>query len=77
MKKFGRFRKISYLCTNKKIIVMEIKLENEKVWKMFCEFFREEKGYSDWTDEQIDYSRNNDDVEEFIVWLVEKLEEKE
>ena len=56
---------------------MEIKLENEKVWKKFCEFFREEKGYSDWTDEQIDYSRNNDDVEEFIVWLVEKLEEKE
>lgn len=46
-------------------------LENEKVWEKFCEFFRNEKGYSDWTDEQIDYSRNDDDFEEFVVWLVE------
>ena len=56
---------------------MGIKLENEKVWKKFCEFFREEKAYSDWTDEQIDYSRNDDDIEEFIEWLVEQLEGKE
>ena len=53
---------------------MGIKLENEKVWQKFCYFFREVKGHSDWTDEQIDYSRNDDDVEEFILWLVEQIE---
>ncbi len=47
-------------------------LENENVWKKFCEFFRNVKGYSDWTDEQIDYSRNEDDFKEFVIWLVEK-----
>ena len=59
---------------NKQLEIMGIKLENEKVWQKFCYFFREVKGHSDWTDEQIDYSRNDDDVEEFILWLVEQIE---
>jgi len=46
-------------------------LENEKVWEKFTDFFRNEKCYSDWTDEEIDYSRNDDDFEEFVIWLVE------
>lgn len=53
-----------------------ITLSNEKVWKKFCEFFRQVKLYSDWTDEEIDYSRNDDDIEEFIIWLVNELEAK-
>lgn len=51
-----------------------IELAKEKVWEKFCEFFRLEKGYSDWTDQQIDYSRNDDDIEKFIEWLVEELD---
>ena len=76
-KKFGRFKIISYLCIKKtkRLNDMGIKLENPKVWEKFCEFFREEKGYSDWTDEQIDYSRNDDDIEEFIEWLIKQLED--
>ena len=46
-------------------------LENENIWKKFCEFFREEKGYEDWTDEEIDISRNDDDFEQFVKWLVQ------
>lgn len=49
---------------------MGIKLSDKKVWQKFCEFFRTVKGYSDWTDEQIDLSRNDDDIEKFITWLV-------
>jgi hypothetical protein len=33
------------------------------------------KGYIDWTDEQIDYSRNDDDFKEFVKWLVEKIDQ--
>ena len=51
-------------------------LSDEKVWKKFCEFFREVKLYYDWTDEEIDYSRCDDDIDEFIEWLVYELEAK-
>lgn len=54
---------------------MGIQLEDEKVWQKFCEFFRNEKGHSDWTDEQIDLSRNDDDIEEFIKWLVYQIKD--
>lgn len=47
---------------------------NGKVWKKFVEFFRDEKGYSDWTEQEIEDSRNDDDTTEFIVWLVNRLE---
>lgn len=43
---------------------------NGKVWKKFVQFFREEKGYSDWTEQEIEDSRNDDDTTEFLVWLV-------
>ena len=49
---------------------------NGKVWKKFVEFFRTEKGYEDWTEDEIEFSRNDDDTTEFMVWLVNKLEEK-
>ena len=54
----------------------EVKLEG-KVWDKFVEFFRYEKGYEDWTENEIEYSRNNDDATEFMVWLVNQLEAKE
>jgi hypothetical protein len=44
-------------------------LENKKVWKKFCYFFRNKKGYKDWTDDEIDLSRNDDDFKEFVIWL--------
>ena len=47
---------------------------NGKVWKKFVEFFREEKGYSDWTEQEIEDSRNDDDTTEFLGWLVNQLE---
>lgn len=50
---------------------------NGKVWKKFVEFFREEKGYSDWTEQEIEDSRNDDDTTEFIAWLVNKVESAE
>ena len=50
-------------------------LENKNVWEKFCEFFREEKGYEDWTDEEIDLSRNDDDFEQFVEWLAQTDQE--
>lgn len=47
---------------------------NGKVWKKFVQFFREEKGYSDWTEQEIEDSRNDDDITEFLGWLVSQLE---
>lgn len=50
---------------------------NGKVWKKFVEFFREEKGYTDWTEQEIEDSRNDDDITEFLGWLVNQLESDE
>lgn len=50
---------------------------NGKVWKKFVQFFREEKGYSDWTEQEIEDSRNDDDTTEFLGWLVSQLESAE
>ena len=54
----------------------EVKLEG-KVWDKFVEFFRYEKGYEDWTEQEIEYSRNNDDITKFLEWLVKELSEEE
>lgn len=47
---------------------------NGKVWKKFVEFFRYEKGYEDWTEDEIECSRNDDDATEFLGWLVKTIE---
>jgi len=47
-------------------------LENKKAWELFCDFFRDEKCHYDWTDDEIDFSRNDDDFKEFVMWLIEK-----
>lgn len=49
---------------------------NGKVWKKFVEFFRNEKGYDDWTEQEIEDSRNDDDITEFLEWLVKKSDTK-
>ena len=50
---------------------------NGIVWKKFVEFFRNEKGYSDWTEDEIEFSRNDDDTTEFMEWLVKELASKD
>lgn len=49
-------------------------LDND-LWLLFTEFFREEKGYDDWTDEEINFSLTEDDIDEFIEYLDELDEE--
>ncbi len=49
---------------------------NGIVWKKFVEFFRYEKGYEDWTEQEIEDSRNDDDTTEFLEWLVKRVEER-
>ena len=48
---------------------------NGMVWKKFVEFFRNEKGYDDWTEQEIEDSRNDDDITEFLEWLVKHNEQ--
>lgn len=46
-----------------------IDLEDDKIWSLFTEFFRYHKGYTDWSDEEIWDSHNDDDIEEFKEWV--------
>lgn len=45
---------------------------DDSVWELFVRFFREVKGYSDWSENEIDLSLNNDDIVEFVKWLSEE-----
>ena len=49
---------------------MDIRFNNEKTWQKFCEFFRNKKGYVDCTEDEVNMSYNEDDVNEFVDWLV-------
>lgn len=40
-------------------------------------FFRYEKGYIDWTEQEIEDSRNDDDTTEFLEWLVKHSDTSE
>lgn len=45
----------------------------ETLWEDFMLFFRTEKGYEDWTDEQIALSVNQDDIDEFCKFIKDNL----
>ena len=51
----------------------EVMLEG-KVWDKFVWFFQHVKGYNDWSEQDIENSRVNDDITEFIEWLVDENE---
>lgn len=53
---------------------MDIQLPDGLVWKYFVKFFREVKGYEDWTEEEIEGSYNNDDIESYMLWLCNEIE---
>lgn len=55
----------------------EIKKMNKKVEDLFYdEYFRKEKGHSDWTDEQIAGSINQDDIADFVKWVASEIKSK-
>ena len=58
----------------KDIIVEYDKIEEQKLWEAFICFFREIKGYSDWSCEEIAISMNPDDVKEFLEWARKVLD---
>lgn len=45
-----------------------LELEN-KIYDAFYKFFRDEKGYKTWSNEDIDISINDDDLLEFIAYI--------
>ena len=47
----------------------------DSIWDLFVKFFREVKGYENWTDDEIELSYNGDDVAEFVAWLSEETTE--
>lgn len=49
---------------------------DDNLWSLFVKFFREIKGYQDWTEEQINLSMNNDDVQEFVTWIATQTTDK-
>lgn len=57
----------------KDIIVEYNNFEEQKLWESFTAFFRNIKGYNNWTDEEIARSMNNDDIKEYIEWVKEVL----
>lgn len=61
----------------KDIIVSYNALEDQRIWEAFLDFFRNVKGYNDWTDEEIATSMNNDDIQEFCKYIINLLGGKE
>ena len=59
----------------KNIIIEYDNQEEQYLWNSFVYFFRNVKGYSDWTDEQIAISMNNDDLKEYCKWTMKVLGE--
>ena len=57
----------------KDIIIEYDNQEEQYLWNSFVYFFRNVKGYSDWTDEQIAISMNNDDLKEYCEWTMKVL----
>lgn len=57
----------------KDIIIKYDKQEEQYLWNSFIYFFRNVKGYEDWTDEQIAISMNNDDLKEYCEWAMKVL----
>lgn len=47
----------------------------DSIWDLFVKFFREVKGYENWTGDEIELSYNGDDVAEFVAWLSEETTE--
>lgn len=45
----------------------------QSIWEDFMLFFRNIKGYDDWTDEQIALSINEDDIDEYCKFIKEHL----
>ncbi len=57
----------------KDIVIKYDNQEEQYLWNSFVYFFRNIKGYSDWTDEQIALSMNNDDLKEYCKWVMKVL----
>ena len=53
---------------------MAKKTLEDEITDNFFRFFREIKGYDSWTDEQITFSMNNDDVCEYVEYIKSILE---
>lgn len=51
------------------IVVGYNDITEQLLWESFMTFFRNVKGYSDWTDEQIAISMNKDDLNEYFTWV--------
>ena len=47
--------------------------EEQYLWNSFVYFFRNIKGYPDWTEEEINTSMNNDDLKEYCEWVMKVL----
>ena len=58
---------------NMDIVVSYNSLEDQRIWEAFLDFFRNVKGYSDWTDEEIATSMNSDDISEFCKYITNLL----
>ena len=59
----------------KDIIIEYDNQEEQALWDSFKYFFRNVKGYQDWTSEQIALSMNNDDLKEYCEWVMKVLGE--
>lgn len=57
----------------KDIIIKYDNQEDQKLWESFLSFFRNVKGYLDWTDEEIATSINNDDLKEYCEYVMKVL----
>ena len=48
----------------------------ETIINLFFDYFRNVKGYEDWTDNEIIFSYNDDDINEFLSYLKRIIKEQ-
>lgn len=51
-------------------------MDREQIESLFVDFFKYDKGYTNWTEDEIFNSINCDDIDEFVDKIKEELEYK-
>ena len=50
---------------------------NNKIIELFFIYFKDIKGYQDWSDNEILFSYNDDDIKDFLNFIQKTLKNKE
>ena len=50
-------------------------MTKDQIIENFIKFFREVKGYTAWTDDEIIFSMTDDDIKDYVNYIIKELKE--